>query len=56
MDPFLARVWPNERSQSPLSFGGILVSNRRVLKNLRKFDEDLSEIFARVRSDILLAI
>ena len=47
MDPFSARMPPNERSQSPLSFGGVLVSCRRVFENFWQFDENASEIFAR---------
>ena len=53
MDPFLARVLPTERYQSPLSVGGALVSNRRVFKNLRGFYENGSEIFARALVDVL---
>ena len=53
MDPFLARVLPTERYQSPHSVGGALVSNRRVFKNLRGFYENGSDIFARALVDVL---
>ena len=56
MDPFLARVLPTERYQSPLSVGGALVSNRRVFKNLREFYENGSEIFARALVDVLRSL
>ena len=53
MDRFLARVLPIERYQSPLSVGGVLVSNRHVFKNLRGFYENGSDSFARALVDVL---
>ena len=47
MDPFLVRVLPIERYESPLSVGGALVSNRHVFKNLRGLYESGSEIFPK---------
>ena len=53
MGPFLASALPTERYESPLSFGGVLVSNRHVFKNLREFYENGSDIFARALVDVL---
>ena len=37
MDPFWTKELPTERYQSPLSVGGVLVSNKHAFKNLRRF-------------------
>ena len=56
MDPFWTKELPTERYQSPLSVGGVLVSNRHVFKNLRGFYENGSDIFARALVDVLRSL
>ena len=44
MAPFLVRMQPFESYESLLSYGTVLVTHRAVLKNLRKYGENGSNI------------
>ena len=44
MSPFLVRMQPFESYESLLSYGTVLVTHRAVLKNLRKYGENGSNI------------